>query len=1481
MDEDEAALLAELRAISAGSAASRFQDEEENNAGPSDNDNDKEIEEKEQLSSEPPAETKEKEEEPVYTNAPPPVAQSLSQSSSKTAPQSNQKQRPLPPWKKKAAQPKAAQDVDVVIAAPPAPATSLDDQPIGLKTQSTFQGERGGAAEDEDLLAELRAISGKSSAANRFADEENNNEHAVNGNEQPPEVAAPRKNNGPPKPEDIPPPKTIEKPPAPSSSNNMEKTKPDRHGMDILVSSRSEDQDIVSVLSEPSVFASGGFQKPSTPSQFKGERGGPAEDTELLAELQAISEKSKSSDRFAEENNEQNDNNEADEKPAQSTPPATTQPKRKTDELPPWKRKNSNAKPKSQPSDDDNIVVAAPPRPAPAPTPVPESGGFKKSDLPQTFQGDRGGTAEDEELLAELRAISSKSSSADRFAEDDDADAMELQTEPVMENPVPPKPKTKKPVAPSEEAELPPWKRKPQNAKPKDNDDFEVVVSAPPPPSKPATKESPMPDVGGFQKSNLPSTFTGERGGVAEDEALLAELRAVSSRSTGANRFEEDGNTGNEATADSSTPEPRETSAPLKPAPAAVNGKKDATLPPWKRKTQNAKPKEDFEVTISAPPALVKETVKEDPIPTTDSFQKESNLPNTFKGERGGAAEDEALLAELMAISSKSSGANRFAEEDAAAQPAPAPVQEEKQAALPPWKRKGQQSSKPTPSRDVDVVVSAPPAPAPAAVKKDPEPTMGGFQKESNLPNSFKGERGGAAEDEALLAELRAISSGAGGASRFQDNDNSEDAQAPPPAAPPKRQQPSLAPKPKSFQPNAAGGAPVGGPRVIETHQAAPSADAPEGNVTIDDFPGALSDKSWKTRKEAYGFLQTTLGNLVSGKEPANDIDAGSIVDGLDSLVPGMLGDNNAGALDAALQFAVAYADYSRGATASEQAGSMVGALVKGSALSSSRPSTTKLSSELVLKLVEVGENGTASAHAVVEVLLNKGLASRKPKVVMSSISLIHDAAIAFGAACLPIALITSSAPKFLSHSNAKVRDNGLKIIAEIARTLGSTSHIQGILDGMKKAQVDQLNAMIKEQSKPSPIGVGFRHESSDGPSSAEDALAALESGNAELEAKRFATRPAVNLIEEVAKSEYSTRITHKKWSEKVAALDKVLECGGEKPYKLAEPSPSVKYGPLISEMKKLLGHTHFAVASKAMEVLSMLAEGAGEKLFPYLRPLVGTLFSLSKDKKLNKPVASCLDSFFGRIVSFEHLLEADALPEALDERKEKNALARSSTLDFLGRCVMRRDDAGPRGVLTADIAQNVAEMAVSKLEDSDAGVRKAALGVLQNLQLLEDETVAEVVSSVIEGIQKTNARAYKTLSRTMRPVSNKAADSSATKETTEGPKRAMGASQRKVVTNEPTATQELSTAPSQLLEKKSSRSTNRDSEPPKAAASAPVVEGASGDVPSLDEALEAASNLGIPNFDAPEEEGGVLEGLKCMSVLFGLFFIFLVGLFV
>jgi len=254
----------------------------------------------------------------------------------------------------------------------------------------------------------------------------------------------------------------------------------------------------------------------------------------------------------------------------------------------------------------------------------------------------------------------------------------------------------------------------------------------------------------------------------------------------------------------------------------------------------------------------------------------------------------------------------------------------------------------------------------------------------------------------------------------------------------------------------------------------------------------------------------------------------------------------------------------------------------------------------------------------------------------------------------------------------------------------------------MKKAQITELDALLEDQPHPAPPTRQIRSMRK-GKSSNDDQSgkpAPVQVDAAELAAKRFAARPPVNLIAALPKTEYPERIGNQKWSEKVAALKAVLEAGGEKPYKLVAPSPSSNYGSLIGEMKKLLSHTHFAVVSKAMEVLAMLAEGVGEKLFPQLRPILPTLLKLSKDKKLTKAVSSTVDSFFGNVLSFDHIMDQDdGIPSAVNEKEEKNIIARKESLVFLVRSIQRSGQAGPRSCLSAQNVSTILALATKKLD--------------------------------------------------------------------------------------------------------------------------------------------------------------------------------------
>ena len=882
------------------------------------------------------------------------------------------------------------------------------------------------------------------------------------------------------------------------------------------------------------------------------------------------------------------------------------------------------------------------------------TGNFKQQ---STFQGDRGGDAHDEELLALLRNVSVKSGAADRFAGGDDNDENQDQQipEPIVVE------KATKPT-----------------------------TSSPGPPASKATARGTSRD-----PNEVPPWKRGKSQQNQSSSTKEVDVDVV----------------------------------------VATKSKQDE-VPPWKQnKMGTTKPVEsDVDIVVASKPLPTShENKNADPVEQQvreevkmgegGGFQSNS----TFQGERGGDAHDAELLALLRNVSVKSGGTDRFAaegEHDGMDQPnLPSEslerkneefVDAKKKSWMPttPWKKYKAKSDGTPPKKLASAMEVAASEVEPDQVVDDAI-RMGGagnFKKES----TFQGERGGDAHDEELLALLRGVSSKSGGGDRFSDEVSRTAASSSMPQAVSK---PSISQatvevvQSVSIDPQR---------QHVPTDSAAPSPFPSNGDdeaivITRDDLPAAFSDLNWKVRKEAYRVLNEAILEAADKSKPGT-LDVDKVIQGFEDLISTLLAEKNATALEFAMQALTDYAESCKGAGSSDRAAVIMSALFKGNGFTSPRPSSANIASGLVMKLMEAGSSQESTA-VVITSLVEKGLTSKKPKVVQLSASLILEATYSFGAASLPLAVVVSALPKVLTHSNKKIRDSGLEIVAEFCRALGSKAPMEDVISKMQKSQVKDLDALLAKQPDPTPIKIGLRcHRSSGGGStvSETDAFAALQAGGQELEKERYAKRPAVNLMQEIKGTEFASKLKLAKWSEKVGALDIVLKCGGEQPYKLSQPSSSCDYAPLISDMKGLLTHTHFAVVSKAMEVLAMLSQGVGEKLYPNLRPLLPILLQLSKDKKLTKGVSSCLDAFFGNFLSFENVLDPDsALPDATDESKEKNALARTSAMDFLDRCITRSSSAGPRASLTSSVAKNCSLFASTKLDDSDANVRKSALKVL------------------------------------------------------------------------------------------------------------------------------------------------------------------------
>jgi cytoskeleton-associated protein 5 len=863
LDDD---LLAELKAISVGSSGgNRFDGDGKGDDGTPSDDLGRECTEIGQIS------------------LPPTLGGSRG-----TNDKSDKKSRPLPPWKKKGAKKKSDaddDDMDIVVAVPHAlvvanpihvatffkeeveskgiatrdssesgmaeKCTSFEEdlskfssvKELGIQSNfpKTFVGDRGGAAEDADLLAELRAISNKSSSSNRFDGDNDDSRSSFSRNDNYSSIGLSESDA------------FVTKKPTSTNSGNEKQTRPLPPWKKKNAKKKSMMDDRMNIAAEtPSMSA------PLNP--FENVMIGECDVSEydvsadtgdahavLMDNSKSLDEK-KTADFF--------ENNDAC--------------LLKT--VPPWKQKDSKAKYLA--NDNADVVIAAPPAASEANNEVDDDEDFFPNtnstdlvddslpptntftgvrggpaddvsdtenvastlvtgpplaasvNLPKTFKGDRGGNAEDEALLAELRAISMRSSS-NRFA-GDEGDVAESKIDIVTgsvsiksvsgentHNSIKSTEATKK----SEETSRPPppWKRIGAKKATVGNE-LDAIIAAPPAPAEDRgdtnnhqqhtiTMGVNSNDTGGFQRPPI-NTYTGDRGGNAEDEALLAELRAISMRSSSYRFAGVEGDvaeskidivTGSVSIRSISgenddvvAPSPRKSTESTKKAKMTSR-----TLPPWKRIcAKKATVGNELDVVIAVPPAPVEDR-------RDTNFKQQHTMAmagncndaggfqrppvNTYTGDRGGSAEDEALLAELRAISMKSSS-NRFAGDEGDVAESKIDIvtvrsmsgenthnsinsaeatknSEETSRPLPPWKRIG--AKKATVGNELDAIIAAPPAPAEdrgdSNSKQQHTITMGvnsndtgGFQRPPI--NTYTGDRGGSAEDEALLAELRAIS---------------------------------------------------------------------------------------------------------------------------------------------------------------------------------------------------------------------------------------------------------------------------------------------------------------------------------------------------------------------------------------------------------------------------------------------------------------------------------------------------------------------------------------------------------------------------------------------------------------------------------------------------------------------------------------------------------------------------------------------------
>jgi len=452
---------------------------------------------------------------------------------------------------------------------------------------------------------------------------------------------------------------------------------------------------------------------------------------------------------------------------------------------------------------------------------LPPTDGFKSAHQPKTFKGDRGGSAEDDELLAALRAISAKSSSVDRFQEDENgtssADDM-IHGGAESHNMVSKKEKKKKlkktktsvaKVTPCENTAvvkpakplnggaeshnmISKKKKKKELKKAKTSvakvtpcENTEVVKSA-----KPLKSKAPTQD-----RDSGQSHLSNDRNVISKVDPQLETAKIDQVKRNVAADADADAAREEVRNAELSSAELSDGSR-TKPEELRVRATSISSF----GSNYQSGDEEDYEI-LAELQAMDMDTGQEDsgvknfyhPGESKEKFT-ELDLSPSNDSDQLHCAEDDELLAELQAIDADaaldaeqdfhssrkpvsplpiicevdSTAEKQEGDEDCASveishetrtKPKGStcesigqllqPSKNKLQINLPPWKQKGGKAK---------------------AKKANPFNNEDYFQ--NSLPKTFKGDRGGSAEDDELLAELRAISAKSGSANRFEEGND-------------------------------------------------------------------------------------------------------------------------------------------------------------------------------------------------------------------------------------------------------------------------------------------------------------------------------------------------------------------------------------------------------------------------------------------------------------------------------------------------------------------------------------------------------------------------------------------------------------------------------------------------------------------------------------------------------------------------------------
>lgn len=334
----------------------------------------------------------------------------------------------------------------------------------------------------------------------------------------------------------------------------------------------------------------------------------------------------------------------------------------------------------------------------------------------------------------------------------------------------------------------------------------------------------------------------------------------------------------------------------------------------------------------------------------------------------------------------------------------------------------------------------------------------------------------------------------------------------------------------------------------MEFEEAPPVKEATPDNRSLSE---KLVDKNWKTRVAALEEMAQQL-KAALGADP--------LFEEYGPLLPKIVSDVNASALDAGLAVAIQFVDQYPEAEVSSftrQHAEKIATCVVDKALSG-RTTVQSKGKELLLKLMEVDDPSLCT-----NVLLGK-LFEKKPKIPPLCLEVLKEGIVLYGVKAFPVRDVIAKMGEVMNKGTGDSKTAAMALMLEITRWIG-TAPFAAVLDSIKPVQKAEFESLVAarepEEGKPKP-SLYLRKEREAATSLKESGSPNKSSGaggsntnksqeDDDDDAREYVQE--VDIVKVLKASDYNQLVAEEKWSEQLKGLQIVIDAIG--------PTPKIKPG--------------------------------------------------------------------------------------------------------------------------------------------------------------------------------------------------------------------------------------------------------------------------------------------------------------------------------